>query len=243
MRNSVRLLTGVGMGLGVYFLALRGIPAIPLVKTFVSSRAWVSRGDITQMVLLASSGLLMYVLSGGPTADYGFQAVPPRKVVRPVLVSSIVGFAIMVVAVLWAMGGGTGDIGRAEQQMPGGALKMILSVWILGSICEEVFFRGLLMGFLAPLKTWGIRLLHTQVSAPVAVCALLFGLGHVPLVSVVGPRMTVPIVTSATVLGFIAGYYRERTGSLLPAIAAHMTFNVVGAIVASVITAIRMRGM
>jgi membrane protease YdiL (CAAX protease family) len=40
-------------------------------------------------------------------------------------------------------------------------------------------------------------------------------------------RMVVLIVISATALGFIAGYFRERTNSLMPAIAVHMTFNIV----------------
>ena len=40
--------------------------------------------------------------------------------------------------------------------------------------------------------------------------------------------MLIAILVSTTVLGFIAGYYREKTGSLLPAISAHTTFNIVG---------------
>jgi membrane protease YdiL (CAAX protease family) len=41
--------------------------------------------------------------------------------------------------------------------------------------------------------------------------------------------MVVFIVINATILGLLAGYYRETSGSIIPAIAVHMTFNVVGA--------------
>jgi membrane protease YdiL (CAAX protease family) len=238
MRSNMRLLTGVGMGLGIYWLALCGIPSTSFVRAFVASRAWISRGDITQVVLLVTSLPLMLVLGGGP-ARYGFRAVQFSKVARPVLASLAVGLAIIGPTMLWAIGGGVGNEGPAGQPPPGGPLRMILSVWILASVSEEVFFRGLLMGFLAPLRHSGVRLLTTHISVPVALCALLFGLGHLPLLGVIGTRMTISVIVAAVVLGFMAGYYRERAGSLLPAIAVHMTFNVAGGIVASVITGVR----
>jgi membrane protease YdiL (CAAX protease family) len=50
--------------------------------------------------------------------------------------------------------------------------------------------------------------------------------------------LLIGILISTTVMGFIGGYYRERSGSLLPAIAAHMTFNVVGTTVPMLLNAI-----
>jgi membrane protease YdiL (CAAX protease family) len=41
--------------------------------------------------------------------------------------------------------------------------------------------------------------------------------------------MVALVVPTATILGFIAGYFREKTGSIVPAIVAHFVFNVVGA--------------
>ncbi len=241
MRNSVRLLAAVAMGLGTYWLALRTVPSVPPVRAFIAGRAWVSRGDITQVVLLATSVLLMYALGGGPTEAYGFRGVRIHGVVRPMLVSLIAGLAVMGPAMLWATAGGAGNEGPTGQAPSGGPLKMIVSVWLLASVSEEVFFRGLLMGFLAPLSAWRARLLGAQVSIPVAVCALLFALGHLPLLPLFGTRLTVSIVISAVVLGLIAGYYRERTGSLVPAVATHVTFNIVGAIVAGALAAVRMK--
>jgi membrane protease YdiL (CAAX protease family) len=120
----------------------------------------------------------------------------------------------------------------------GGVLKLIVSVWVVGSICEELFFRGFLMGFLSPLKGYGFRILRLYLSVPVTVCAVGFALGHLMLLSVMDARMVAVIVVNSAVLGFIAGYYREESGSVIPAIGAHMTFNIVGAVVGSVVTVI-----
>ena len=59
-------------------------------------------------------------------------------------------------------------------------------------------------------------------------CAVLFGLAHLCLIGRMPGAMLPVIVLSTTLLGFIAGYFREKTGSLIPAIAAHITFNIVG---------------
>jgi membrane protease YdiL (CAAX protease family) len=42
-----------------------------------------------------------------------------------------------------------------------------------------------------------------------------------------GP-MTIPICVSASLLGLVAGYHRQETGSLVPAILVHALFNVGG---------------
>jgi membrane protease YdiL (CAAX protease family) len=37
-----------------------------------------------------------------------------------------------------------------------------------------------------------------------------------------------PVIVLTTLLGLVAGYYREKTGSLIPAIIIHALFNVGG---------------
>jgi membrane protease YdiL (CAAX protease family) len=108
-------------------------------------------------------------------------------------------------------------------------IRAILSVWVLASICEEVFCRGLLQGFLDPLRGYGLTVFRWHISVPVIVCALGFGLGHLILLGRMASPMVAFIVVSGSILGLLAGYYRETTGSIIPAIAVHMTFNVVGA--------------
>jgi len=103
----------------------------------------------------------------------------------------------------------------------------VLTVWIIASTCEEVFYRGLIQGFLEPLKERGFRIFKVRVSLPAAASAVLFGLGHFCLLGMAGLPFVLVIVLSCTATGFVCAYFREKTGSLVPAVAAHMTANIV----------------
>jgi len=124
----------------------------------------------------------------------------------------------------------------SEMMMPGGLLKPILSVWILASISEEIFFRGFLQSFFMPFKKYGFRVSKAYISVPVMICAVWFGLGHLSLLRLMSPDIVIGIVLNATVLGLLAGYYREKTGSVIPAIIIHMIFNIVGGFVTAYLT-------
>ena len=109
-------------------------------------------------------------------------------------------------------------------------LRAVLFIWILSSFCEELFARGFLQGHLAMEAQRGTHLFGRWfLGVPVWVSAILFGLGHLVLWPVLGAA-SIPICVSAAVLGLIAGYYRQETGSLLPAFLVHLLFNVGGSV-------------
>ena len=122
----------------------------------------------------------------------------------------------------------------------GSFAKILVSVWLLASTAEEMLFRGLLLGALSPLSRRAWTVGRCRISLPVAIAAVLFGLVHLGLMRVMAVPMVVLIVVMATVAGLVAGYYREKTGSLVPAIAAHFTFNVVSGGLAMVLTQVMM---
>jgi membrane protease YdiL (CAAX protease family) len=102
-----------------------------------------------------------------------------------------------------------------------------------------VLTRGLVQGFLEPLKDYGLRVFRLRLSIPVIVGAVFFGLMHLALLSTgADAAAVVTIALFAVVLGLIAGYYRESTGSLWPAILVHFLFNVWGSAVDWVAAAI-----
>jgi len=84
-------------------------------------------------------------------------------------------------------------------------------VVVAGPIVEELVFRG----FLQPLfsKTLGS-------AAGILISALLFGLLHAPQ-----SQWAWQVVLAITLAGAAFGYVRERTGSTLASIAAHVGFN------------------
>jgi membrane protease YdiL (CAAX protease family) len=93
-----------------------------------------------------------------------------------------------------------------------GAIGVVLLVLIVGvgaPIVEEIFYRGLFQGAL--LK----RGLPPAVA--IGVSALVFGLSH-------GQLLQLPALV---LFGAVAGVLAHRAGRLGPAIAAHITFNMV----------------
>jgi membrane protease YdiL (CAAX protease family) len=109
-------------------------------------------------------------------------------------------------------------------------LTVVLFIWIYASISEEIFVRGLVQSYLAPFSQYRIKISNTRsISFPIFFGAVFFGLMHVVLWPRLGLAALVPIAF-ATLLGFIAGYYREATGSVLPAIVVHALFNIGGTV-------------
>lgn len=105
-------------------------------------------------------------------------------------------------------------------------VEMILTVWIWSSICEEVLVRGLVQGF---IQDTGRRIF--RLSVPVLLSGLFFGSMHLTLfLAGMGLWFVCMIVFFTTTVGILAAYYREKTGSLLPAIWIHFVANVVGSL-------------
>lgn len=113
------------------------------------------------------------------------------------------------------------DIDAAENAMPlvaHHARQMavgIVTVALLGPLTEEVYFRGLLMGWLS--RHWGM-------GSAIAGSALLFGLAHMAFLtpgSTTGLVLTVELVLMGLALGLVAA----RTGSLWASFAIHAVNN------------------
>jgi membrane protease YdiL (CAAX protease family) len=103
---------------------------------------------------------------------------------------------------------------------------------VYASIAEEVLTRGLIQGYLNSYSNSGMQIANVFLSIPVLVGALFFGLMHLATLTLGLDFITVvATVVSATIVGIIAGYYCEKTGSLLPAILIHMLFNIAGSLV------------
>ncbi len=228
MHVSVRILCALGLYVLVSFLAMMGVPWLCMKAGLGPLCPWCIRsGLVTQATFLVLALVFMRVIGRGDWARFGMRTARPAIVLRAIAISAACMLVLMSPLLVASMmspaptGGGPAS---------GGLLEKIILIWLIASTCEEVFYRGLLQGFLSPLATYGVRLRIVRISLPVALCAALFGLSHLCLANVFPPPVLVSILVSTTLAGLVAGYYRERTGSLLPAIAAHMTFNVVGTV-------------
>lgn len=92
---------------------------------------------------------------------------------------------------------------------PLGVVLLVLIVGVGAPIVEEIFYRGLFQGAL--LKR------GAPPAVAIAVSAMVFGISH-------GVLLQLPALI---LFGVVAGVLAHRAGRLGPAIAAHVTFNMV----------------
>jgi membrane protease YdiL (CAAX protease family) len=214
-RAILRLLAALLLGLFISVLSL-SMPGILQVSE--TSPLWLG-AFITHSFMWALSLIIIALLTRGRIKEYGFTRGKFRLTagiflwVIPTAILSIIGF--------FASPSGA-EIKSGFDLSP---LQSVIFVWIYASTCEEVFTRGLLQSLLSPILRYGISLSKKiRLSLPVLFSGLYFGLMHIVAIDKMGP----PVIILTSLLGIVAGYYREKTGSLIPAIIIHALFNIGG---------------
>jgi membrane protease YdiL (CAAX protease family) len=212
-----RLPVALALGIAISVLSLKA-PGI-LIKP-ESSSIWL-HGAFTHSAMWILSLTVIGLMSRGNLASYGFTKGDFRLTggiflwVIPTAILSVIGFVAS----------------RAGIQLKGGLgyspFQTIIFVWIYATASEEIFTRGLLQSYLIPLTKFGIDLSKgLRLSLPVIFSGLYFGIMHIVAVKKMGP----PVLVLSTALGLVAGYYREKTGSLIPALIIHALFNIGGSL-------------
>ena len=116
--------------------------------------------------------------------------------------------------------------------------QTIIKVWILASIVEEIIFRGLILTYLSSRIYTSFSIFRIRITHATLIAAILFSLAHfMLLLKGAGGAQMAFIAVMTFVLGIGAGYFREKTGSLVPAIIIHMLFNICGEIMGSLVGA------
>jgi membrane protease YdiL (CAAX protease family) len=219
-RSAWKPLAAFGLALGVCvaaFLAARALPE-SVTAQYPWARQAVSQGLLTVVALGAMA------VSRRPFAEFGFRRPAPAQG-HFKLWGLVLGAASTVVILALGLRGMRAGLAAY------GLLGIVLWIWVFSSIVEEVFCRGWFQSLVAGGDT----------RAAVIWSAALFGTMHLGLLfSNVEIAAVVVIVLSVTALGYVCATARARTGSLRPAIAAHVMFNV-GAFLAGVIYAIAYR--
>ena len=215
--RSMHAVRSVLVVLGVFLLVfLAGVVIAWAVRRLLTLSVWAS-GLLTQLVFLCLSLALMSFIRGS-LREFGFKLVP-RGLIMASLASIVAASAIMGITILLL-----GDAGGGQPEIAEDPLALAILSLLVAPICEEIFFRGLLQGYLI-LK--GHKLLS------IAVPAVLFSLVHVLPFSSANVAMLVAVLIGAVVLGSIAGYFRAINGSLLHPILVHFWFNLIGCIIAA----------
>jgi len=182
---------------------------------------------------------IILIRAMGTFKEFGFQKSKDLKFLKFFLVSLgiiigafIFGNILFNGILRFALG-----FGMPEKTFPPTSiLTNILTVWIWSSLCEEVLTRGLVQSLMQKHK--GLRFL--RLSLPVWISGLFFGAMHLSLLKADMDGLFVGfIVFNTTVIGILAGYYREKSGSLIPAIIVHVLANIVGSLPAMILAAMK----
>ncbi len=213
-RNSFRPVLALALAAAVCLAAMYapGIVRVPPASFFPPT-------FVTHSLMLALSVAAMWLISKGRLALYGFTKGAYKFSPRILLWVLPMAVLSTVQAVASHEQGTGGPPGFTKPQL-------IVFVWVYASICEETLTRGLLQTLLSRNAKVGAAVPH-GLSMPVLVSGLFFGSMHIMLVKFMG-LAAIPVILLAVFLGLVAARYRERTGSLLPAIIIHALFNIGG---------------
>lgn len=194
-----------GLALGI---SLTGF-FIPVPESMTKEYPW-ARQAVNQGVL-AAVAVGAIAISGRPLADFGFRRSKPANG-RFLLWGLALGVASTGMILAFGLRGMGEEV--AAYGLPG----IIFWLWVVSSTVEEVFCRG-----------WFQTFLGGHGRAAVGWSAALFGAMHLPLFfGGMEIAAAVIIVLSVTALGYVCALARARTGSLIPALAAHVLFNAGG---------------
>lgn len=217
------IISAVFLGIVALFAAWGCSRAVEYLSPH-GSPAWIGL-FMSGTVMLAVSLILVLASSMGDPTGFGFT--------RPAVGGGygagiawglILGFCASALNLL-AGGDGLSPVQGL------GFVQVVLLVWVLASVSEEVLVRGYVQSYLQSLTRMGFTVFRLRMSLPVILSALFFSAMHLVLLTTATPFITVYTVLVFTFfLGLVTAYQRERTGSILPAVIAHMSFNVGGMI-------------
>jgi len=228
-RKPPKILPRVAFTIFIGLLCIAVIPSIlmsvfPVLSPERLPSPW--SGAFFHTVMLLSSLLFIGIFGHLKFKEYGFRLPRSFRPMPGMITGILLGMVATILAAILPGGG--------KESMPGQDLsfiQVILFIWIYASLAEEVLCRGFIQGYLKPFSNRRLNLLRVELSLPVITGALFFALMHLALLTTgVSSIPVLVIVFFALLLGLMAGYQLEKTGSLLSAVLVHMTFNIGGSI-------------
>ncbi len=167
--------------------------------------------------------LFSAIITKGKLYKHGYKFVKNNYLIKVFSTVIILYISVTLILLLFPI---TGKGHFADEQP---FLEAVFGACIVASFWEEIMFRGLIQSYLKPLLKYKIQIRSIDLTQPVIISAIFFMLLHIPLVmDDMDIVVAIGILISTFFLGLIAGYFREKTGSLIPAIFAHSLFNLCG---------------
>ncbi len=232
IRENKFLSVFVVIALGILILVLIKYISIPIVSYLekLVDLNFYTKNTIGKFVMLSLSLLIILVVNKGSLKGYGFSIPNNIRYFKLLWVSTLIIIVSFIFGMLFfnvflksLFSTQTSGVTFPENNS---ILELVLTVWIWSSICEEVFTRGFIQGFLH--KHINVKFL--RLSLPIWVSGLFFGTMHSMLAFSMDSFFVSFIVFNTTVIGLLAAYYREKSDSIYPAIFIHFWANVIGSL-------------
>lgn len=227
-RTTWNPLAAFGLALSVFFAAFAAAQSLP--ESVAKRYPWAEQAVAQGLTALVALGAM--AASRRTFADFGFRrptATKGRFKLWGLLLGAVSSGVILTL----------GLRGLQKETAGYGLLGIVLWIWVVSSVVEEIFCRGWFQTLVS--GSGGSDPQGEGTRAPVLWSAALFGTMHLPLLlGEIDVAAGVVIVASVTALGYVCATARARTGSLRPAVAAHVLFNV-GGVLAGVIYVIAYR--
>ncbi|MGD9396632.1 MAG: CPBP family intramembrane metalloprotease [Candidatus Thorarchaeota archaeon] len=220
------LILGLGISMVIYFVSFSLMVAI---AKRAKQRAEVIRDSpwrssmIVSPLVLCFSLLVIFILSSGMLPFWGFQ-LPPLEIVG---LLSIIGLIMGIFVVLASESFSPTPEKMSPPSDTRGRIFFFIAIVLLASISEEVLFRGFVQNIIDNTLLLAIDFGWFSISSGAIVSALLFGIVHIAPARQTAASVPV-LVSSAFILGLIAGIFLTLSGSLLLSIVVHIEFNLIG---------------
>ncbi|HZG26458.1 MAG TPA: type II CAAX endopeptidase family protein [Chitinophagaceae bacterium] len=228
--TSQAVLVATVLGVVIYVVSrILSQATLPELSGIIDLGSIGQRNLVFKSYMLLLTLLAMYIFRSQVKDRYGFQAgtdVSYWLLLRKGVLFCLLGLACLIfLNVIGFLVTRKRPAGFAPDKF----LNWFLYIWIWSSVVEEILFRGLLQSYLSRFNQKLFTIRKAVITPAVFVPALLFAAMHLTLfMQGMAVSVVAGIFINALILGLLAGYYREKTGSIYPAIFLHILFNVIG---------------
>ena len=201
----------------IFALLQAGLPVLYWMLSAVWDISYTGYTTAAQILLYLGAMLMpiaLYTLSHPAEREaFRLRSTSAKRVVCAVVAAGLGYFAANFLTVLWmVLLEGFGLHNTAADAFTGSLPLDLLMISVLPAVCEELLFRGMVMGAYERWGTW----------RAIFISAALFAGLH-------GSVAGLPV---HFLLGVALGYVAASTGSLLPGMALHGVYNAIAVVVA-----------
>ncbi len=224
MKNTTKTTLGIVITILIYSIS------VLISKVVIIPIEFIPSAFISQLLMLTLSGISIFYFQSKGLLNFRMKPVKAKLILRTILTAVIVFIAVSITASI-AIKIIYGDIPKGPNPfMKYTPLQYFIFLSIIAPIAEEYLFRGFLLNMLEPLKNKGIKLFQINLNLSVLLSGVLFGLGHL-LILTTGADLpfVFRILFFTTIVGVMNGYLQDKyENNILVPIIAHITVNTIG---------------